>query len=368
MIASWFLRGADAPGGMALRKVSARIIASARASVGELGIIAAKAKVSGMGMSGRRGFVAGMAASGLLAGLGRSVRADVAGHGTRRMTRDLVCGNLGVKATQREAIDFASRHGFESVFPDAGELGRLSDAELAGLLGDMKAKALVFGAGFLAVDFRKDDATFERGLGELPGFARGLQRAGVQRVGTWLPPASDTLTYRQYFALHARRLREVARVLQDHGLRLGLEYVGPKTAWASRRYPFLHTLAETRELIAEIGAANVGLVLDTWHWYHAGDSAADVAALKNQEVVAVDLNDAPAGVPKDQMVDSARELPLATGVIDAAPFLRALAAIDYDGPVRAEPFNDGVRKMPREEAVAATAQSMKKAFALLEAD
>jgi sugar phosphate isomerase/epimerase len=218
------------------------------------------------------------------------------------------------------------------------------------------------------VDFRKDDATFERGLGELPAVARGLQRAGVRRVGTWLPPASDTFTYRQYFALHARRLREVARVLQDHELRLGLEYVGPKTAWASRRYPFLHTLAETRELIAEIGAANVGLVLDSWHWYHAGDSAADVAALKNQDVVAVDLNDAPAGVPKDQMVDSARELPLATGVIDVAAFLKALAAIGYDGPVRAEPFNEPLRKMPREEAVAATAQAMKRAFALVEAD
>ena len=321
-----------------------------------------------MHRSGRRGFVAGMAASGLLAGLGGSVRAEAAGPRPRRMTRDLICGNLGVTATQGEAIDLASRHGFESVFPDAGELGRLSDPEVRDLLVAMKAKGLVFGAGFLAVDFRKDDATFERGLADLPGFARGLQRAGAHRVGTWLPPASDTFTYRQYFALHARRLREVARVLQDHELRLGLEYVAPKTEWAARRYPFLHTLAETRELIAEIGAANVGLVLDSWHWYHAGDSAADVAALRNEDVVAVDLNDAPAGVPKDQMIDSARELPLATGVIDAAAFLKALAAIGYDGPVRAEPFNEGVRKMGREEAVAAAAQALKRAFALVEAD
>ena len=320
-----------------------------------------------MGTSGRRGFVAGMAASGLLAGIGRNARADKPEPRKRRMTRDLICGNIGVKATQREAIELASRHGFESVFPDAAELGRLSEAEVRDLLGEMKAKNLVFGAGFLAVDFRKDEPTLASGLKELPGFAGGLQKAGVRRVGTWLPPASDTLTYRQYFALHVRRLREVARVLQDHELRLGLEYVGPKTAWASRRYPFLHTLAETRELIAEIGAPNVGLVLDSWHWYHAGDSAADVAALKNEDVVAVDLNDAPAALPKDQMVDSARELPLATGVIDVPAFLRALAAIDYDGPVRAEPFNEPLRKMPREEAVAATALAMKKAFALLEA-
>jgi sugar phosphate isomerase/epimerase len=314
----------------------------------------------------RRRCLAGIAATTLTGSLAPRLAAGEAAAPRRRMTRDLVCGNLGVKATQREAIDLAARHGFESLWPDAAELGRLESAPVQELLGEMKEKRLVFGAGFLPTDFRKDDATFARGVGELPAFAQSLERAGVRRVGTWLPPASDTLTYRQYFALHARRLREVARILGDHGLRLGLEYVGPRTALVSRRYPFLHTLAETRELIAEIGAGNVGLVLDSWHWYHAGDSAADIAALGNGDVVAVDLNDAPSGVPKEQMVDNARELPLATGVIDVAAFLGALLAIGYDGPVRAEPFNEALRKLPREEAVAATAQAMKKAFAPIE--
>ena len=323
---------------------------------------------------GRRDFLAGLVTSGVAAALGQpaGAAADGAAPSTaestvrRRMTIDLICGNLGVKATQREAIDLAQRHGFESVFPDAGELARLSDADLAAVRADLEAAGLVFGAGFLAVDFRKDEETFTRGLADLPAYARALQRAGVRRTGTWLPPSSDSFTYLQYFKQTGRRLREVARVLADHDLRLGLEYVGPKTAWAARRYPFLHTLAETRELIAETGAGNVGLVLDSWHWYHAGDSAADVRALRNEEVVAVDLNDAPAGVPKDQQRDNARELPMATGVIDVAGFLKALVAIGYDGPVRAEPFNEAVRQMPREDAVAATAAAMKRAFALLE--
>jgi sugar phosphate isomerase/epimerase len=313
---------------------------------------------------GRRRFLTGMLASGVVAAAGPSARAaDPAGR--RRMTIDLVCGNLGVKVGQREAIDLAARHAFESVFPDAAELARLSETELQQVRGELESKGLVFGAAFLAVDFRRDDATFERGLGELPAYARALQRAGVRRTGTWLPPNSDAWTYLAHFKQTARRLREVARVLADHQLRLGLEYVGPKTAWTARRYPFLHTLAETRELIAEIGRDNVGLVMDSWHWFHAGDTAADLKALRNEDVVAVDLNDAPADVPKDQQKDNARELPAATGVIDVASFLRALAEIGYDGPVRAEPFNEVVRRMPPEEAVAATSQAMKKAFALI---
>ena len=101
-----------------------------------------------------------------------------------------------------------------------------------------------------------------------------------------------------------------------------------------------------RELIAEIGRDNVGLVLDSWHWYTAGETAEDLRGLANRDVVACDLNDAPRSVPVDQQRDGVRELPCATGVIDLRAFLKALAAIGYDGPVRAEPFNATLRTMP----------------------
>ena len=314
----------------------------------------------------RRRFLAtlGSGALALAAGAGRAGAA--AGAGPRRMTLDLVCGAIGVKVPQREAVELAVAHGFESVGAQAADLEAMAPGELADLRAFMKAKGLAWGAANLPVDFRKDDETFRRTSEGLLAFAGTLKRAGVTRVGTWLSPGSDTLTYRQNFAAVSTRLRETAQVLEgEGGLRLGLEYVGPKTAWAARRYPFLHTLAETRELVAEIGRPNVGIVLDSWHWFLAGDSAADLAVLRNEHVVAVDLNDAPAGLPKDQQVDNARELPLATGVIPVADFLRALLTMGYDGPVRAEPFNKALAERPKAEAVAVTAAAMKKAFALL---
>jgi sugar phosphate isomerase/epimerase len=67
----------------------------------------------------------------------------------------------------------------------------------------------------------------------------------------------------------------------------------------------------------------------------------------------------------DQQMDGKRELPAATGVIDTASFLGALQTIGYDGPVRAEPFNDAVRKMAPAEALAATKAAIEKAFALV---
>jgi sugar phosphate isomerase/epimerase len=296
----------------------------------------------------------------------RAVGADAeSGSRARRMTISLAPGSIGVQADQLQAIELAHRHGFESVEPYGGHLAKLSSAELESLLGNLKDKRLVWGAAGLPVDFRGAEDRFQSGLKELPGIAAGLRRAGADRVGTWLTPAHDELTYLQNFRQHTERLREIALVLKDHGARLGLEYVGPATSRLRRRYGFVHTLAETLELTAAIGTGNVGVVLDSWHWYTARDTEAGLLALRPADIISVDLNDAPSGLAIEQQIDNRRELPAATGVIDLKVFLGALVRIGYDGPVRAEPFNQALNDLDNEAACAATVTAMKQAFALI---
>jgi sugar phosphate isomerase/epimerase len=282
----------------------------------------------------------------------------------RKFTMDLVCGAIGVRATQEEAIELAHKYGFESVQPSPAFLARLSDGQMDQLLTKLEARNLVWGAAGLPVNFRADESTFAQGVQELPNLADALRRAGATRVSTWLSPSHDSLTYVANFRQHARRLRQVAKVLGDHGLRFGMEYVGPKTSWTARRHPFIHTMAETKDLIAEINLDHVGFVLDSWHWYTAHETGEDLLSLTNDDVVACDLNDAPAGIPVDQQRDNTRELPTATGVIDLNSFLGALVTIGYDGPIRAEPFNKALNALDNEPAVEKTAAAMKKAFAL----
>ena len=131
------------------------------------------------------------------------------------------------------------------------------------------------------------------------------------------------------------------------------------------RFPFIHTMPEMRELIAAIDRPNVGLVLDSWHWYTSHETGADLLTLKGSDVICCDLNDAPAGIPVDEQKDLVRELPCATGVIDLKAFLNALVKIGYDGPVRAEPFKSDLRRMPAEQALAMTSKAIDQAFALV---
>jgi sugar phosphate isomerase/epimerase len=285
--------------------------------------------------------------------------------GKRKFTMALSCGSIGVGAGQREAIQLASQFGFEAVEPYPDFLARLSDGQLNQLQAELKAKRLVWAAAGLPLDFRGGEDAFQQGMKRLGEFAQGLRRAGISRVGTWISPSHGSLTYVANFRQHARRLREAAKTLGDHGQRLGLEYVGPKTSWSAGRFPFLHTMAEMKDLIAEIGCDNVGFVLDSWHWYTAGETEAELLSIRGSDVVSCDLNDAPAGIPVDQQMDAKRELPSATGVIDLKTFLGALVKIGYDGPIRAEPFNAALGRLPRLDAVAATAAAVKKAFALV---
>ncbi len=271
-------------------------------------------------------------------------------------------GSIGVRASQAELIDLADRFGFESVTARPEEIAAAKPGAFAELLGE---RGLQWGTAGLPVEFRAGDKRFEEDLERLPVLVEALKSEGVRRVSTWLRPSHPELTYLQNFDRHANRLRRVAQVLAEHDLRLELEYVGTQDLLVRARYPFVHTLAETQEFIARIGTGNVGVALDSWHWWTAGDSVEAIRELTNEEVVLVDLNDAPAGVAREDQLDNRRQLPASTGVIPIKEFLQALSVIDYDGPVRAEPFNQTLNDLDNEAACRATVQSLQKAMALV---
>jgi sugar phosphate isomerase/epimerase len=277
----------------------------------------------------------------------------------------LSLGRLGFHASFQESLELAVKHGFEGLDPDPNYFASLGDEGLKRLRDDLQAKNLKLGAAGLPVEFRKDEATFNDGLKKLPATADILKRAGVWRVSTWVLPCSNDLTYPQNFRQHAYRLRQCAQILADHGQKLGLEYVAPRTLWRSQRHPFLHSLSEMKELIVAIGTNNLGIQLDSWHWFNAEETNKDLLTLRGSDVLTVDLNDAPIGLSLDQYQDDHRELPVATGVIPVKEFLGSLVQIGYGGPIQAEPFNAALRAMPLEQACNRASAAMTRAFSLL---
>jgi len=118
--------------------------------------------------------------------------AALAAAGNRKMTIQLDCGSIGVKASQPESLEMARRHGFESLSADSGWLASQPQAAVGEFLSAMKQHRIVWGNAGMPVQFRNTEEEFRKGMAELPARAAALQRAGVTRVTTWIsmPPGS----------------------------------------------------------------------------------------------------------------------------------------------------------------------------------
>ena len=271
----------------------------------------------------------------------------------------LNAGAIGIDLDFPSVVELAAEFGFGAVDPDARYLAGLSEADLAAAPADLKAKGLRWGSAGVPVALTAEATTFAAQLAKLEAYADLLAKAGVDRAGTWIRPMSDTVTYRRNFARHVERIALVDEILAGAGIRFGLEYVGPKTFWSTERHPFVHTLTELLELLDAVGSDNAGIILDTFHWYTSGETADDIRGLTGDQVVAVDLNDAPTGLGRDEQQDGSRLLPGASGVIDLAGFVGALREIGYAGPIKVEPFNAELRAMTARDAADRTAESLR---------
>ncbi|MCS7220130.1 MAG: sugar phosphate isomerase/epimerase family protein [Anaerolineae bacterium] len=280
------------------------------------------------------------------------------------MFKNLSTGAIGIRTDLIGALRLAKAYGFAGI-----EFNILEAAELAARHGidhvrHMFAEAGVVPGNFgFPVDFRKDEDTWRADLEALPRLARLARELGATRTATWILPFSDELPFAENFRWHVERLRPAAQILADHGIRLGLEFVGPATARVGHRYGFLHSLDGMLALCAAIGTDNLGLLLDSYHWHTSHGNLDDLTKLSNADVVVVHVNDALPGIPVDELQDLTRALPCETGVINLAGFIQALARIGYDGPVIVEPFSQRIREMPPDEAVCITADSLRQLWA-----
>jgi sugar phosphate isomerase/epimerase len=248
-------------------------------------------------------------------------------------------GALGVRVSGlQEAIKVAKEAGYGGVEISIHEVAGLIDEQGVEPVRALFADSGVRPAGWgLPVSWNGPEEEWRKGIEELPRLAKAAQAIGCDRTMTWILSGSNDRPTAENRKFHIERFGPIAKALAPFGCRLGLEFLGPKTIRDTLKYPFVYRMEDMVDLGSEIGP-NVGLLLDCWHWYTSGATAADLLKLRPEQVVYVHVSDAPEGVPIDQHIDSKRCLPGATGVIDLPGFLRALQQIGYDGPITPEPF------------------------------
>jgi len=266
------------------------------------------------------------------------------------MYKALSPGAIGVRVDSIEAAVAAAKvGGFGGVEVNPSEVASRIESEgldaVRALFESADIKPAAWG---LPTDWRTTEDSWRSGLAELPRLAKAMQAIGCSRTATWILPMSNDLNFDANRRFHIERFKPIASILGDHGIHLGLEFIGPKTLRDSACYPFIYTAEAMLEMGRAIGP-NVGLLLDCWHWYTSGGTLAEIRAMVPDDVVYVHVNDAPAETIIHEQRDNVRCLPGETGVIDIAGFLTTLAEIGYDGPVTPEPFKNELNDLPSDE-------------------
>jgi sugar phosphate isomerase/epimerase len=167
---------------------------------------------------------------------------------------------------------------------------------------------------------------------------------------TWFVPAlPDPGLFRR---MAGERIKRAAGIAGDYGVRIGLEWVAPYTSRQGEGLrPFIWRMDQMLEWIDQMGEGNLGLLVDSWHWYHQEGTVAELEALAAEQIVHVHINDAP-DRPRETLGDVTDRVFPGEGIINLAGFVGALAKVGYADYVSPEILNPAVQELPGDEAIA----------------
>jgi len=153
--------------------------------------------------------------------------------------------------------------------------------------------------------------------------------------------AADDLRYRGTLGLAetdaidvvAANVGDAADIVADRGLGLYLEPL----AWSN-----INRHRQTLEIIERAGRDNVGIALDTWHYWTVGDTLDEVAATPKELIKAVHISD---GLDLDRENDVPdqsvhRNVVIGGGAIPLQEWVDAVKSTGYDGWWCSEMFSD----------------------------
>lgn len=149
----------------------------------------------------------------------------------------------------------------------------------------------------------------------------------------------------------AQNVQEAADIAADFNLGIYLEPL----AWAP-----LNRCRQILEVIDQASRPNIGLAVDTWQFYSAGDTPDDVRALPGDLIKAVHVSDGLALTPGKDVanMDIYRNTMIGGGVIPLQEWLDAVKSTGFDGWYCPEIFSDRASEEDMATMAALTRQTI----------
>jgi 2-keto-myo-inositol isomerase len=162
---------------------------------------------------------------------------------------------------------------------------------------------------------------------ELSSVAAAISCPYVVVVPGTLPP--NCLSSYEVIEETVRVLRELASIAERHGVALAFEFLGQVDC-------SVQTLELAAEIVEAVNRRNIGLVIDSFHFYTGGSTIKMIEDLDPKHLFIFHIDDAES-LPRDQLTDAHRLLP-GLGILPLTEIIEAFKHIGYDGVASVEIF------------------------------
>jgi len=171
---------------------------------------------------------------------------------------------------------------------------------------------------------RHDSSEFEALLQEARKISREAEALGAATVMVLPRNGIDHLPRERIMDIMVRNIGAIAAIGRDHGIRFMIELPA---------FTQFRTLSQAQEVFDRVGAPNIGVVVDFWHFHAVGATPEDVARLDPARIFGVHFCDGrrpAAGEAWDETV--LRSCLPGQGEIDLPAWSEAVRASGYKGP------------------------------------
>ena len=126
-----------------------------------------------------------------------------------------------------------------------------------------------------------------------------------------------------------RVLGELAAIARPHGVALAFEFLGQVDC-------SVQTLDLANDIVREAALENVGLVIDSFHFYAGGSTIEMIERLDPERLLVFHINDAE-DLPRERLQDRHRLLP-GLGILPLRQMIQAFKRVGYDRVASVEIF------------------------------
>lgn len=172
-----------------------------------------------------------------------------------------------------------------------------------------------------------DDAKIRIECEQLCALAATLECPYLVVVPGKIPPGG--LSSYEVIEESVQVLRELASIGERHDVAIAFEFLGQTDC-------SVQTLELADEIVEKVNRNNIGLVLDSFHFYTGGSTTNMIDAIDPKRLFIFHIDDAE-DLPREKLTDAHRLLP-GLGVLPLQEILSSFKKIGYDGVASVEIF------------------------------